>query len=268
MSRRRQPDSVPPEGERPWRGWLKPLLGTVLASLLLGWGVERALDPRVMPIRVVGVDGEIQHLRRDTLESAVAEAVSGSFFGVDLERVRRKVERLPWIESASVRRVWPDTLRVRVVEQVPLAYWGEDGLVNNRGEVFRPALRPHLKGLVTLEGADEDAVRITREFLRIRTLLETAGMEPRHVWVDARLAWRLETGDGVMLNLGRREVMPRLTRFVQLYPFLKERAKALPVSVDLRYTNGFSVRWRDAGEAQVNLESRSLGVDAARIAGI
>lgn len=268
MSRRRLPVPASAERRLPWRGWVMPLLGVALASALAVWGVDRAADPRAMPIRVVGVDGEIQHLHRETLESAVAEAVNGSFFSVDLEQVRRRVERLPWIESVSVRRVWPDTLRVRVVEQVPLAYWGKDGLVNERGEIFRPGTLPRLEGLATLEGADEDAVRITREFLRMRTLLETAGLELRHVWVDPRLAWRLETGEGVLLNLGRREVMPRLSRFVQLYPFLTERAKATPASVDLRYTNGFSVRWRDTTGPQVNLESRTSGVDAARIAGI
>ena len=261
---------TPPQPGRlaEWRAWTVPLLSVVAVVGLLAWGIERAMDPSVLPIRVVGVDGEIQYLQRSSLEAAVADAVNGSFLSMDLERVRRKVEQLPWIESASVRRVWPDTLRVRVVEQVPLAYWGKDGLVSARGEVFRPENLPRLDGLATLEGEDESAVRITREYLRMRTLLETAGLELTHVWVDARQAWRLETGSGLMLNLGRREVLPRLTRFVQLYPYLKDRAGSIPASVDLRYTNGFTVRWQNDPESEVNLESHSSGREAARIAGI
>jgi cell division protein FtsQ len=260
----------PPQSDRfaLSHAWIKPLLTVVLLAGLLAWGVERAMDPAVLPIRVVGVDGEIQYLQRGSLEAAVADAVNGSFLSMDLDRVRRKVELLPWIESASVRRIWPDTLRVKVVEQVPLAYWGKDGLVSARGEVFRPGNLPHLEGLATLEGEDESAVRITREYLRMRTLLETAGLDLTHVWVDARQAWRLETSSGLMLNLGRREVLPRLTRFVQLYPYLKDRAGSIPAAVDLRYTNGFSVRWQSDAESQVNLESHSSGREAARIAGI
>ncbi|MEJ2452553.1 MAG: cell division protein FtsQ/DivIB [Candidatus Thiodiazotropha sp.] len=240
--------------------------GLLLAGLILL--IQQARDPRVLPVKVVGVDGEIAHLDRQRLETAVAEAVDGSFFSVDLERIRDRLERLPWIESASVRRVWPDTLRVRVVEQVPLAYWGEDGLVSQRGVVFRPENLPELGGLAVLEGADESAPRIVREYLSMRTLLETAGLQLVHVWVDARQAWRLQTDDGVMLNLGRRDVMQRLTRFVQLYPYLHGQVKRQPETVDLRYTNGFTVRWREDAEAQVNLESRAPARAAARIAGI
>ncbi|MCU7851750.1 MAG: FtsQ-type POTRA domain-containing protein [Candidatus Thiodiazotropha sp. (ex Monitilora ramsayi)] len=249
------------------RSLAMPLLSVLLIAGLLSWGVLQARDPQVMPVRVVGVDGEIQHLERSRLEAAVAEAVDGSFFSVNLDQVRQKIERLPWIESASIRRVWPDTLRVNVVEQVPLAYWGKDGLVSQRGEVFRPKQVPKLAGLSVLEGDDQSASRITREYLRMRTLLETAGLNLQHVWVDARQAWRLKTESGLMLHLGRREVMPRLTRFVQLYPYLQQQTGSLPEAVDLRYTNGFTVRWQVA-EAQVNLNSRTPERAATRIAGI
>lgn len=256
MSRRAKQPAPDPRW-RLARRWLLP--ATVALLLLGGLGllIVLASDPQVLPVRVVGVDGEIVHLDRRNLERAVAQAVDGSFFSVDLKRIREKLEQLPWIESASVRRVWPDTLRVRVAEQVPLAYWGDDGLVSQRGEVFRPDRLPTLEGLAVLEGADESAIRVTREYLRMRTLLETAGLRLSLVRLDARQAWRLQTDNGVVLNLGRREVMQRLTRFVQLYPYLQAQAKALPETVDLRYTNGFTVRWREAGGSQVNLDSRS-----------
>ncbi len=268
MSRRRRQPAPAPSRWQQSRHLLKPLLLSGLALALFGLMLMQASDPRVLPVRVVGVDGEMAHLDRQRLESAVAEAVDGSFFSVDLERIRDRLQRLPWIESASVRRIWPDTLRVLVVEQVPLAYWGSDGLVSQRGEVFRPTKLPKLSGLAVLEGADEDASRIAREYLRMRTLLETAGLRLQQVRVDARQAWRLQTIDGVVLNLGRREVMPRLTQFVQLYPYLKRQARSLPEAVDLRYTNGFTVRWRDAGVAKTNMESRSAEHATARIAGI
>lgn len=268
MSRRlQQPVPVNPWRER-GRRLLPPLLITLVLFGGLGLLLQQARDPQVLPVRVVGVDGEMAHLDRHRLEEAVAEAVDGSFFSVDLDRIRGQLEQLPWIESASVRRVWPDTLQVRVVEQVPLAYWGDDGLVSQQGQVFRPERLPKLAGLAVLQGADERAPGITREYLRMRTLLGTTGLYLQQVSVDARQSWRLQTTNGVVLNLGRREVMPRLTRFVQLYPYLRRQANRLPEMVDLRYTNGFTVRWRDAGVAKINMQSRTLERAAARIAGI
>ena len=268
MSRKRkQPPARPPW----WRdqSYLAlPLLLGVLTISGLGFLVHQARDPGVLPVRVVGVDGEIAHLDRQRLQETVAEAVDGSFFSVNLARIRSQLEQLPWIESASVRRIWPDTLRVHVVEQVPLAYWGDDGLVSQRGEVFRPNKLPQLKGLAKLQGEDELAPRITREYLRMRTLLETAGLDIERVWVDARQAWRLQADNGLMLNLGRREVMPRLSRFVQLYPYLLAQTKRRPETVDLRYTNGFTVLWHEEAEAQAKIESPAPERAATRIAGI
>jgi cell division protein FtsQ len=245
-----------------------PLTLSGLLFGVMGMLIHQAQDPTVMPIRVVGVDGDIAHLDRQHLENAVAEAVDGSFFSVDLQRIRDKLEQLPWIDSASIRRIWPDTLRVRVVEQVPMAYWGEDGLVSQRGEVFRPEKLPRLKGLALLEGEDERAPHIVREYLRMRTLLETAGLKIERLEVDARQAWCLHTQSGLELNLGRRDVMPRLTRFIKLYPYLLQQTQRQPEIVDLRYTNGFAVRWREKAEARTHLESRAHGSAAARIAGI
>ncbi|MES9972724.1 cell division protein FtsQ/DivIB [Candidatus Thiodiazotropha sp. LNASS1] len=241
-----------------------PLLLIALFAGMGGWGVSQLLDPMVMPVRVVSVDGEIKYLNKQGLEQTVVQAVSGNFFTVDLIRIRNQIEQLPWVKSASVRRIWPDTLAVRVDEQVPLAYWGEDAMVNPQGEVFRPKHLPRLQGLVTLTGEEERADRITREYLKMRTLLQTAGLQLKRLRVDARQSWRIETEEGLLLDLGRRDVMPRLSRFVQLYPFLRGQVDAMPERVDLRYTNGFSVYWQANTEQQAQMDSPSSG---ARIAG-
>ncbi|MEW8506285.1 MAG: cell division protein FtsQ/DivIB [Candidatus Thiodiazotropha sp.] len=241
-----------------------PLLLVLLLSLLAGWGVALLLDPMNMPVRVVSVDGEIKYLNRQGLEQTVAQAVSGNFFSVDLVRIRNKIEQLPWVKNASVRRVWPDTLAVRVVEQTPLAYWGADAMVNREGEVFKPQRLPRLQGLVTLVGEDEQAKKITKGYLKMRTLLETAGLKLERLRVDARQSWQIETAGGLLLDLGRRDVMPRLSRFVQLYPFLKDRVDASLERVDLRYTNGFSIYWQANAEQQTKVDSPS---SRARIAG-
>ncbi len=265
MSRQRKDQSAHMSGAAALldRTRLIPLMLILGLFGLVGWSISLMLDPMIMPVRVVSVDGEIKYLDKQGLEQSVARSVSGNFFTVDLIRIRTKIEQLPWVKSASVRRVWPDTLAVRVVEQVPLAYWGETAMVNSQGEVFKPQRLPRLHGLVTLTGDEMQAQKITSEYLKMRTLLQTAGLELNRLWVDARQSWRVETGTGMMLDLGRRDVVPRLSRFVQLYPFLKTQVAALPQRVDLRYTNGFSVYWQANDEQQSRMDSPTSG---ARIA--
>lgn len=237
--------------------WLKPVVLIVALFSLLLWVGEQLKDPRVIPVSTVGVDGEMRFIKRERLEQVVAEAVNGSFFSVDLKRMCQRIERMPWVKRASVRRVWPDTLRVQVTERSPLAYWGEDALVSQLGEVFKPETLPHLEGLVKLVGEPQHAKTITREYQRMDSLLETAGLKLTHVWVDARQAWSIKTDSGLMLQLGRRDVMQRLTRFVRLYPELMAQQEQQLKEVDLRYTNGFSVQWQ-SDEAETAQGDRQI----------
>ena len=180
-------------------------LGLVLVSgavLLATWGLQQVRNPQVLPVKVVGIDGDIRYLERTRLEQAVIQAVKGSFFSVDLARVRAEVANLPWVDSVTIRRVWPDTLKVRVVEQQPLARWGKDALLNRRGEIFRPEPLPDFPDLALLEGEPEDALRISREYQRIDTLLQTVGLELTRVQVDARQAWLLHTRNGLGTESG------------------------------------------------------------------
>lgn len=247
--------------------WGVVLVFVSFTSVLAAWGVNRLRDPLVMPVRVVMFDGEMRYLQRHRLEQAVAQAVDGSFFTVDLANVRAEVEQLPWVDSMSVRRFWPDTLQVRVVEQQPLARWGKDALLNQRGEIFRPNPMPALPKLTRLEGEEQDAVRISQEFQRIDRLLGTVGLELAQVRVDARQAWLLQTRSGLELNLGRKETLRRLTRFVRLYPGLSEQNRARLKRVDLRYTNGFTATWETLSELQSNRDIPAGTGMTSRLAG-
>jgi cell division protein FtsQ len=224
------------------------LVGGVTLTTI--WGLQLLRDPQVLPVRVVGVEGEMRFLKPGQLERAVIQAVKGSFFSVDLHRIRAKLAELAWVDSVSIRRVWPDTLRVRVVEQQPLARWGEDALLNLRGEVFRPQPLPPFPQLAVLHGQTEDAISISREFQRIDTLLKTIGLELGRVRVDPRKAWLLHTRDGLEINLGRKQILPRLARFVRLYPQLEHSSQGRLMRVDLRYTNGFAASWEALPELQ------------------
>lgn len=249
--------------------WGRSLLVVGVSLALIVLAVDRLRDPNFMPVRLVTVDGEMRHLDRANLERAVTQAVDGGFFSVDLERIRSQVEALPWVESVSIRRVWPGTLRVKVVEQQPLARWGDDALINQQGRIFRPDPLPQLPGLAQLIGEDRDALAITREYQRIRVLLGTVGLEPVEVRVDARQAWQLRTREGLALNLGRQQIMRRLTRFVRIYPGFTPQRQARLEGVDLRYTNGFAATWKAESAEQQSRRFGPPGTDeASKLAGI
>jgi cell division protein FtsQ len=233
-----------PARARGWRSWLLGLMLFGAMGLGAAWGWERLTDPTVLPLRVVHIEGELRYLPLPVLERAVAPEVSGSFFGVDLERVRQAAAALAWIERAEARRVWPDQLHLRVDEQLPLARWGADSLVNRRGEVFTPEDGRRPADLVRLDGPEGSAARVSGEFQALQPRLRGLGLEVERLWLDARGAWTLELEHGPLVQLGSRDLEERIGRFLRLYPRLMASGAGRMEVVDMRYANGLAVRWR------------------------
>lgn len=233
-----------PARARGWRSWLLalPMFGAM--GLGAAWGWECLTDPTLLPLRVVHIEGELHYLELPVLERAVAPAVNGSFFGVDLERVREAAAALAWIERAEARRVWPDQLHLRIDEQVPLALWGSTSLVNRRGQVFTPEDGRRPPGLARLDGPEGSAARVSEEFLSLRPRLLALGLEVSRLRLDARGAWTLELENGPLVHLGSRELAARVERFLRLYPRLVASGAGPMEVVDMRYANGLAIRWR------------------------
>lgn len=217
----------------------------LLAVIAAAWaGLEKLRDPRTLPVQQVRIEGEFAHLDRAELERVAAPLVAGGFFTIDLREVETAVEALPWVFDASLRREWPGTLVLAVSEQVAIAHWGEDALLNPYGELFTPPPASFPAGLPELHGPAGQQRALIERFIEVSKLLKTAGLQPRALIEDERRAWRLTLDNGVEILLGREESLARLERFVAVYPqTLERRADALQ-RVDLRYTNGFAVAWR------------------------
>lgn len=239
--RRNAPQPVAPRAIN-WR-WAA---GALVSALVLGAtvvSVRWLLDPQTLPIKRVQIAGQFQHLSTAQLQDAIANTMTGGFFTVNVGAVMQAAHSLSWVDTVSVRRVWPDTLRLDVVEQIPLARWGEHDLVNRRGERFTPPVGTLPTDLPSLQGPAGLEAALTRNYYDMGKALAPAGLKITRLIQDERRSWRVALDNGIELRLGRDDAYPRLLRFVRLYPkVLAPRASQI-ASIDLRYTNGFAVAW-------------------------
>lgn len=223
----------------------------LLLALLVGagaWGSQRLLDPQQFPLRTVRIESQLQHVAQETIRETVQPHVEAGFLGVDVDAVRDGLEALPWIERATVRRAWPDKLVIRVTEQQTLARWGNDGVLNMRGEVFRPQMEEALNRLPLLRGPGESNRAVAEQYVAMQGMLKPLGLTITHMSLNERRALSLRLDNGLHLGLGRADTDLRLLRFVRVYPRVIEPRMAAIDSIDLRYTNGFAVRWRAGHE--------------------
>ncbi len=229
---------------------LSGLLLLAMLGLTTAWGMRWLSDPYRFPLDVVEVKGEFKYLHKPILQAAVAPRAAGGFFTVDVDSVRAAAEDLPWVERAKVRRIWPATLRVHITEQQPVARWNGDGYLNDAGEAFTPQSGQSPAGLPQLAGPAGQAPRVLRRYRQASRALQALGVKVTHLAMDRRRAWSLQLDNGVQLKLGRARPWNRLQRFVRAFPGVFAGRLADLKSVDMRYSNGFSVHWQSppAGE--------------------
>lgn len=221
---------------------LQALLILVLGSAI-SWGVTWLRNPHNMPLRSVQIEGEFRKLSTTELQTAVASVMRGGFFTVNVDAVRRAAEALPWVASATVRRVWPDTLQLTVVEQRAAARWGETGLVNMTGQLFVPDAASIPANLPRLKGPEELRWRVMETYIAVTAALAPIGRRVAELQVDKRRAWLLRLDNDVELRLGKATTLARVERFVRVYPTVFAVRETELKTVDLRYSNGFAVRW-------------------------
>jgi len=223
----------------PWRAGAFALLlgaGLVAIALLLAVALDR-------PVQRVLVEGSFQRVSPLEIERAVLKRVRGGLASVDLEAVRQEVETIPWVDRALVERRWPDAVHVVISEQVAVARWRDDGLVNARGELFVRNPRFVPPELPLLDGPDGRETEVAELYLGARGRLLESGLRLTGVRLDERGAWELTVGDGVTVRLGRQSVAGRVERFIALAsPMVAKRLAEIDY-VDMRYTHGFSVGW-------------------------
>ncbi len=234
-----------------WAG-LRPLALLALVALLgtAGWrGYHWLLRPDTLPVRRVQIVGTLHHVDRAALQARLRDSVHGGFFSLDLRRVQAALEALPWVYRVSLRRVWPDRLVVAVEEQRPIARWGEDAFLNRYGEVFRAPRTPELARLPRIDGQPGREKALIERFVAVDRVLSPLGLAVEALQEDARHAQRLRLAGGLEIILGREEQMARLRRFAATYPRALAPFVARVAAVDLRYANGFTVRWRQGDDA-------------------
>ncbi|MNF50276.1 Cell division protein FtsQ [compost metagenome] len=237
---------------KPSFGFLKRLAWPVMLAVL-GFGAyeaaQRLLPYADRPIAKVNVQGDLSYISQQAVQQRIAPYIAASFFSIDLAGMRRELEQMPWIAHAEVRRVWPDQVMVRLEEQLPIARWGDEALLNNQGQAFAPRELAHYEQLPQLWGPLRAQEQVMQQYQMLSQMLRPLGFSIARLELRERGSWFLSTGQGVELLLGRDHLVEKMRRFISIYEkTLKDQIVNIE-RVDLRYPNGLAVAWRAPVEA-------------------
>jgi len=234
-------------------GALLVLGGFTTASLLLKHFLERDARFRIASSSNIQAIGLAQVSRAEMLP-VFGEDIGRNVFFIPLDERRRELERIPWIERATVMRLLPDRIRVTVVERQPVAFTrhgAEIGLVDANGVLLSMAAKTMAERhysfpvITGIDPGDPAASRRERMAVYLRLMAELdAGGKRNSEQIseidltdpeDARVLMP-EQGADILAHFGEDRFLERYERYQahiaewrQQYPHLK--------SVDLRYDN-------------------------------
>ena len=213
-----------------------------------------------------------------------------NLIALDLAAVKRNLELISVVESVSVERVLPRTLKIRVTEREPVAQVnvpradGPNGIavsvfqLDTDGVVMQP-LDPRLctvplaqakTDLPLISGMNAFQLQPGRrvELPQVQAALRLiaafaqspmAGLvDLRRVDVGAPGVLVATTGQGGAITFGLENMDQQLRRWREIYDFGKQANKGDIASVDLAVGNNVPVRWMLASSAPVNVAPKAV----------
>jgi cell division protein FtsQ len=205
-----------------------------------------------LSFRVIQLEGELQRNSVATIRANATPRLAGNFISIDLDKARAAFESVPWVRQATLRRIWPDRLAVRLDEHHPVALWqGDDGnqrLVNDFGEVFEANVGDvEDENLPQFSGPEGTSAAMLALYRRLAPLFTAQRLEPVAMQLSGRGSWSLELDSGATVVLGRGsedELVARSERFLRTVSQVIGRFQRDLEYADLRHADGYAVRLR------------------------
>jgi hypothetical protein len=210
------------------------------------------------------------------LRHCAGAKIGDNLLALDLNRIQRDLEYLPWVQSAAVERDRPHTLRIRVIEREPIAqttlfeptpagtvkplvfYLDEQGYVMlplTGQQVDSSALGfdslPMLTGLSSVDLRPgrraesrqiQAALRLIAEFSH-SPMLGLVDLTTIDLYQPAML--QISTGQGALVTFGVDNLEQQLRRWRLVHDYAARSGKAV-ASLDLSVSNNVPARWFEA----------------------
>lgn len=199
-------------------------------------------------IQIMGAE----HLSRDQILGVFAPDLERSIFRMPLAERQAALEQLPWVAHATVMRLLPDVVRVKIAERVPVAFvrqGNQVGLADSSGVLLdmpREAAGdprysfPVLTGVTSQETAQERAAQIL-VYLEFMRALDSTGHHLTESVSEVDIsdpedlrALITSGGSDVLVHFGQEHFLKRYEEFEQHLPEWKQAYPRL-ASADMRY---------------------------------
>ena len=233
----------------------------VMVIVLCVSGFKWLWDSSYFPVQKIHFYGELKETNATVLAGVAQRNITGNFFKADMNVLKEALLEDQWIESVRVQRLWPNTVNVFVVEREVKAKQEDNRLIDAKGVVFMAQTE---KTLPLFQGPEHMLPKMVVFQDKMTPLLQREKLGLQKLEVSERGAWTVVLNNGVMVKLGRRDLEPRLQRFLTYWQRDLAPLGASLEYVDVRYHDGFAIKRNMALAAKLKQEAEKKAQEDAQ----
>ncbi|QLC52549.1 cell division protein FtsQ/DivIB [Bartonella alsatica] len=231
---------------------------TVLYGLLLNGHMGMIVKTTVSDIGFVVTDVDIsgnKRLVKQEVLKILGLDTAQSIFTFNVDRARSLLEKQAWIQSVNIQKIYPNRVRISVVEREPYAIWQHDGvmdIVDDTGCIIVPFKGGIVRNLPLVVG--QGAQKSAKIFIQALSVYPQLYSRVRAFVRIGDRRWDLLLDNGIRVMLPEKGALERLSALMEAGTMQDLFSRDI-LSIDLRLSDRITVSLSDE-----TLERRSAAV--------
>ena len=238
------------------------LYGTYICFIcglgLLSW-LAIAQFKQKYPITKLQLSGQLDCIAPIETQSNIIDLLNNNLWNISVNEVKQQLYLDPWVQHVFVKKLWPDVLKIDIVQHNPIAKWNDKFFLTFSGKILpSPSYYGSKKDLMLPEfyGQNGQENLVVEKYLILLEKLAPLGLFILKVEVMSDQGIQITLNNNITLRLGTFDLLDRINRFIVVY-----KKKLQPIIsdisyIDLRYTNGVAVGWTQKGGKLTNVQKR------------
>ena len=199
------------------------------------------------PITSISIEGSFQQVKSNQIEGAISDHLEKGFLNINITDMQRDILKIKWVDKVLIGKRWPGKLEINIFEHIPVARWGKQGLLNDKGVLFiQIDNENHIPDLAYLYGPNVTSTEVAGRYFYLRDQLIPLGMNVKRVYVSPRGSWEIKLYNGINVTFGRDKLDERVNLFLDVARNIISQQPDDIESLDMRYDSGFTIVWKNS----------------------
>ena len=171
--------------------------------------------------------------------------INKSWFNFDINILKRELEKIEWVNTVGVRRVFPGEVKLSIEEHLPLVIWNNKYYMNSDGEIF--FVKNISKKLPRLNSKNDRSETLFKYYSFFSNNLLTNKISDKIIEINENDIRSLSIllSSGISVRFGSKNINDKMKIFFKSYKKILNTSDLKKIRyIDMRYSNGFSIGWK------------------------